>query len=56
MAGCVDQVQFVFFAIERRIAHAHCLSFDRDAFFALQIHLVKRLLHQFSLGDCASKF
>src|SRR5947209_16416068 len=51
MSWCIDEVQFVLFAIKCRVAHTHSLSFDGDALLTLQVHLVKGLLHQFAFGD-----
>ena len=45
MSRSIDQVQFVFFAVERGVAHTYSLSLDRDALLPLQVHLVERLLH-----------
>src|SRR5258708_2336135 len=55
MPRSVDQVQLVLFAIEGAIEHAHRLCLDRNPFFTLQIHLIERLLHQFTFGNGASE-
>ena len=56
VAGGVDQVQFVGFAITRRIAHAHGARLDRDALLALEIHRVEDLRHHLAAGDGAGLF
>ena len=56
MTGSVDQVEFVLFAVERSVEHAHGLRFDGDALLTLQVHLVERLLHQFALRYGSGKF
>ena len=43
VARCVDQVELVLLAVDGMF-HAHGLRFDRDALFALQIHLIEQLI------------
>ena len=43
VAGGVDQVEFVGFAVARGVAHAHGAGLDGDALLALEIHRVEQL-------------
>src|SRR5213595_1453653 len=51
MPRCIDEIQLILFAVECCVAHTYCLSFDGNALLTLQIHLVERLLDQFTFGD-----
>jgi hypothetical protein len=53
VAGGIDQVDLVFLIVLRRVIHAHCGGFDRDAFFALEVHVVEHLRGHITVGDGA---
>ena len=44
MAGCVYQVKFILLAILARVGQGHCLTFDGDAPFPFDIHVVEYLV------------
>ena len=51
MAGCVDQIKRVTFAVLGCVKHGHGMSLDRNAAFALQVHVVEHLFAQISFFD-----
>ncbi len=50
MAGRVDEVQHVDFAVIRLVMQAHGLGLDGDAALTLDIHIVQHLLGHIALG------
>ena len=56
MAGGVDKVQLVMFAVFRRVGQAHGLGLDGDAAFALKLHFVQILLASFTVADHLGDF
>ena len=56
MAGRVDQVQGVGFAVLGLVVHAHGLALDGNAALALQLHAVQNLIHHFPLLKYAGFF
>ncbi len=56
VSGGVDEIQFVFLAIERGVAHPHRLRLDGDALLAFEIHLVEHLLRHVTPRDGAREF
>ncbi len=53
VAGGVDQVQHIGFAVIGLVVQAHRLGLDGDAALALDIHAVEHLLGHFPLGEAA---
>ena len=56
MAGSIDQIELVDFAILRCVHHADGVSFDGDAALALQIHSVEDLGLHLARGQRSGKF
>ena len=50
VAGCVEQVQFVFLSVLRIVAHGHGMHLDGDAALALEVHRVEELILPFPVG------
>jgi hypothetical protein len=44
MAGGVEQVEAVFLAVFRAVAHRDRMGFDRDPALALEIHRIEQLI------------
>ena len=56
MAGRVNQVERVGFAVLGGIVHMHRLGLDGDAALAFQLHAVQNLLHHLALLENARRF
>ncbi len=56
MAGRINEVQNVLFTVGVGVRNAHGLRFDRDAAFALQVHLVQILGFFLAIADHAGDF
>ena len=56
VARRIDQMQGIRLPILGLIPNGHCMGFDRDAAFTLQVHRIKDLVFCFSGSDCASGF
>ena len=56
VAWCVEQVEFVFLAIFRHVAHGHGVHLDRDPALALEVHRIEQLVLLLSLGNGARHF
>ena len=55
VAGGVDQVELVGFAVVRLVDHAHGVGFDGDAALALQVHGIEHLGLHLARGQRAGK-
>ena len=53
MPRSIDQIQDVLFPVFPRIVEANCVSLDRDAALALEIHIIEQLGLHIALGNCA---
>jgi hypothetical protein len=51
VARSVDQVELVALAILGVVVHPHRGRFDRDAFFAFQVHTIQNLRGHIPFGD-----
>ena len=51
MSGRIDQVQNVIFAVFGFVIETDGVRFDRDAAFALKIHIVEHLCLNIALSD-----
>jgi len=56
VAGGVDEVQLIGFAVLGLVHHADGVGFDGDAAFAFEVHGVEDLRLHFTGGDGAGKF
>ena len=53
VSGRIDEVELIFLFIFCGVIHAHRGGFDRDAFFAFEVHVVKYLRGHITVGDRA---
>jgi len=51
VAGGVEEVELVGFAVAGLVAHGDGVGFDGDALFALEVHGIEELVHLLALGD-----
>ena len=56
MAGSVDQVEAVFFAVAGGVMKANALGFDGDAALAFEVHRVEHLRGHFAFAERAGEF
>ena len=56
VTGGIDKVKHILFAIASFVNTTHCLRFDSNATFTLQIHGVKNLLFHLTLGKSTGMF
>lgn len=55
MAGCIDKIEFVYFAVFGFVWEMNALSFNGNSPFAFQIHAVENLLGHFSIRETATQ-
>ncbi|GAB6275999.1 MAG: hypothetical protein SAMD01599839_05390 [Rectinema sp.] len=51
MSGSIDKIEHICLSVFRNIGEAYGLALDRDAAFALYVHIVEHLVLEFSQID-----
>ena len=51
MSWSIDEVEHIFLSIGMHEVHLDSMAFDRDAAFALQIHIIQKLILLLAFGD-----